>query len=131
MTLNFNCYVPLGLENKKADDGFLTKLIVTAIKNIQISINNVHVCFEDSTTNKRNPFQLGVSFSQLLFETEDNPEKKSPNEQIIHKLIKLEGFSLYLNVKKVCVSEFFFLILWNLYLIDYHLIDKTIKWFKI
>ena len=96
----FNFY--LELENKKEDDGFIMKLIFAAVKNIQIFVNNVHVCYEDSSTYRKNVFQVGLTFSQLVFETENNPNKKSSNELIIHKLIKLEGLSIYLNAKTVC-----------------------------
>ena len=79
------------------------KLVVAAIKNIQVSISNVHVCYEDSTTYRKNVFQVGVSFSKLVFETENLSAKKSTNELVINKLVKLEGFSFYLNSKKVGV----------------------------
>ncbi|KAJ6225422.1 hypothetical protein RDWZM_003967 [Blomia tropicalis] len=87
---------------KNEDDGFVMKLIVAAVKNVQIFINNVHVCYEDSSSYRNNVFQIGLSFSSLIFETETNKTNvKYTNDQIIHKLVKLEGFSIYLNSKKV------------------------------
>lgn len=85
------------------------KLVVAAVKNIQIFINNVHICYEDSTTHKENVFQVGVSLSKLVFETESN--MKSANDNIINKLVKLEGFSLYMNSKKVHIFLFFALLI--------------------
>jgi len=93
----------LEANNKSAeDDGFVMKIVVAAIKNIQINISNVHICYEDSTTYKENIFQLGVSFSKLVFETELNKKPEKPaNDNIINKMVKLDGFSIYLNSKKI------------------------------
>nr|XP_046914733.1 vacuolar protein sorting-associated protein 13-like [Dermatophagoides farinae] len=86
--------------SKNEDDGFFMKLIAAAIKNIQIFISNIHVCYEDSTSSSR-PFQIGLVFSRLVFETESsNNVKNGSVDNIINKIIKLEGFAFYLNYRQ-------------------------------
>lgn len=84
-------------QGKKAeDDGFLMKLVISAVKNIQISVTNVHICYEDSSTNPTGCFQIGVSFSKLILQTDS--ARKSDSDNIIHKIAKLKGFAVYMNV---------------------------------
>lgn len=59
----------------------------------------MHIVYEDSTTCK-NPFQVGVNFSKLIFETEVDSVVQA-NDRIINKMVKLEGFSLYMNTKSI------------------------------
>lgn len=81
---------------KEEDDGFLMKLLISAVKNIQISVTNVHICYEDSSTNPTGSFQVGVSFSKLILQTDSS--RKSDNDNLIHKIAKLQGFAVYMNV---------------------------------
>ena len=108
---------------KKENDGFLVKLFVTAIKNFQISVHNVHVLFEDSTTygsKNRKVLQIGCFFSKLEFLTDDGNQESSSssssnntttnnnntnnnntnNDLLINKRISLDGFSVYMNTKR-------------------------------
>lgn len=74
-----------GLE--KPDDTFMEKLLTQIIKNVQITIKNIHIRYEDKTTNPDSPFCVGATMSSLLVETisknsipclkEDDDEKSS------------------------------------------------------
>lgn len=88
-------------ESKKTDDDFVTKLVAQIIKNVQIRITNVHICYEDNFTNPAKPFVLGITFSRTVFETQSTADTKySPRnpDAIIYKLVSLENFSIYWNV---------------------------------
>lgn len=123
-------------QGKKEVDGFFVKLLVAATKNIQIFINNVHVVYEDSSTNAKNGcFQVGANFSKLVFETE--LDRKSINDNIIHKLVKLEGLAVYMNVdsktKKVEPIISFLLMYFLIYLyfrLDVYQFWKAVKLMK-
>lgn len=87
-------------KNEIKDDGFFMKLMAAAIKNIQIFINNVHLCYEDYTSSTL-PFQMGVSFTRLIFQTELELNDKNSDKNLIKKIIKLDKFSFYLNYHKL------------------------------
>lgn len=75
------------------------------MKNVQVTVENVHIVFEDSTTASKSPLQVGVSFARLRFETEEfcrGGGRRSPYQQkdlIIHKVVSLEGLSVYMNTE--------------------------------
>ena len=48
-----------------AQDSFVEKLIANVIKNLEVTVTNIHVRFEDSTTNPKKPFSVGVTLREL------------------------------------------------------------------
>lgn len=80
------------------------KIVVAAIKNIQISVSNVHLCFEDRTSFRNNEFLFGASFSKLVFKTENatDSNEHEANDNMIDKTVQLEGLSIYFNLNEVC-----------------------------
>jgi vacuolar protein sorting-associated protein 13A/C len=74
------------------------------VKNLQVFITNVHICYEDTISCPHNPFQVGITLHKLVFETQNNEiQKKSiqDNDHIIYKLVTLEGLSFYWNCNQV------------------------------
>ena len=53
----------------KPDDTFVEKLVAQIIKNVQITIKNIHIRYEDKTTNPNFPFCIGATMSSLFVET--------------------------------------------------------------
>ena len=88
-------------EEKKTDDSFGAKLAAQIVKNLQIFITNVHICYEDHISWPQNPFQVGLTLHKLVFQTQNDEQKKNANENIIYKLVTLEGLSFYWNCKQV------------------------------
>ena len=90
---------------QKLNDDFVTRLTAQVVKNVQVRVSNVHIRFEDSVTDVEAPFVAGITFEQVVFETQSSSvvttgqkyESKSP-EDIIHKLVSLENFAIYWNV---------------------------------
>jgi vacuolar protein sorting-associated protein 13A/C len=90
--------VLLGADKKKTDDSFATKFAAQIVKNLQVFITNVHICYEDSISWPQNPFQVGLTLHKLVFETQnDGKSAKDSNDNIIYKLVTLEGLSFYWN----------------------------------
>lgn len=86
-------------------------MLMAAVRNIQINIRNFHVCYEDQSSFRDNEFQIGVLFREIVFQTK-NDKNEAINENLIDKLIKLEGFGIYLNFNNVsslkhCLRNFF------------------------
>jgi len=48
-----------------AQDTFVEKLIANIIKNLEVTVTNIHIRFEDNVTNPRKPFSVGVTLHEL------------------------------------------------------------------
>ncbi|KAJ8953002.1 hypothetical protein NQ318_015363 [Aromia moschata] len=88
-------------DKPKADPTFVEKLVANVIKNVQISIRNIHIRYEDKVTNPALPFAMGFTLSDLEVESTDSNWKKAIVDDIskIYKVLQLEGLSVYWNCK--------------------------------
>lgn len=57
---------------KKIDDTFVEKLTTQIIRNVQVSIKDIHIRYEDKVTNPEHPFSMGVTLSKLVVQTTDS-----------------------------------------------------------
>jgi len=48
-----------------AQDTFVEKLIANIIKNLEVTVTNIHVRFEDNVTNPKKPFSVGVTLREF------------------------------------------------------------------
>ena len=48
-----------------AQDSFVEKLVANVIKNLEVTVTNIHVRFEDTVTNPKKPFSVGVTLHEL------------------------------------------------------------------
>lgn len=69
------------LEELKKNDGFIEKLLTQITKNIQIVIRNIHIRYEDKTTNSYIPFSIGITMSNLSATTSANDELASAKNE--------------------------------------------------
>lgn len=81
----------------KADATFVEKLITNIIKNIQLTIKNIHIRYEDTTTNPQSPFSLGVTLSDLIVESTDENWRKA----IVEDISKI--FKVFDNFKQIAL----------------------------
>ncbi|EMP30416.1 Vacuolar protein sorting-associated protein 13A [Chelonia mydas] len=91
-----------GQEEKQ--DSFVEKLVTQVIKNLQVKISNIHVRYEDDITNRENPLSFGVSLQNLSLQTSDqnwNPCLHDEASKLFYKLVRLDNFFAYWNVKSV------------------------------
>ncbi|XP_068741113.1 intermembrane lipid transfer protein VPS13A-like [Montipora capricornis] len=83
-------------------DSFVEKLAMQIVKNLQISVRNIHIRYEDSVTNPSSPFSIGVTLENLSAESTDEnwiPAIVSSSVQLVHKLVKLDSLALYWNTR--------------------------------
>ncbi|XP_026840774.1 vacuolar protein sorting-associated protein 13 [Drosophila persimilis] len=83
----------------KPDAGFAEKLTAQIVNNLQVTISNVHLRYEDSTTTG-SPFSFGVSLHRLeLFTTDSNWDNTYMTEQAsqVFKIANLSCLSAYMN----------------------------------
>ena len=90
-----------GKEDKTEEgDSFVEKLATAVVKNLQISIQNIHVRYEDSVSDPMSPFSIGITLENLSAETTDQnfiPKVIKDNVTIIHKLVRLDNLAIYWN----------------------------------
>ena len=88
----------------KEDNGFVSRMIMKIVDNIQITVKNIHIRFEDSISKK---YAFGVTLQELLIQTvnkEGKPEfidrtdQKFKNIPLRKKLL-LSNFGIYWNEK--------------------------------
>ncbi|KAK2147039.1 hypothetical protein LSH36_573g06025, partial [Paralvinella palmiformis] len=89
-------------QEKDAGDkrGFMEKLIATIMNNIQISIQRIHIRYEDRVTNPDHPFACGIMLKLITAETTNSqwqPITLDSTASLVHKLVKLHGLSIYWN----------------------------------
>ena len=60
MTLNF-----LDIAKDAEKDSFAEKLFTNVIKNLELTIRNIHIRYEDKVTNPACPFSIGVTLHEL------------------------------------------------------------------
>ncbi|XP_065940396.1 intermembrane lipid transfer protein VPS13A isoform X3 [Magallana gigas] len=89
-----------GKEKEPKKDSFAEKMAAQIIKNLQIQIRNIHVRYEDAYTDLKNPFSIGVSLAELLFQTTDENWKPCVVKEAVNqifKLVKLDSLAVYWN----------------------------------
>lgn len=58
-------------DQPKADDSFSEKLVAQIIRNVQISIKDIHIRYEDRVTDPSSPFAFGITLHNLTVITTD------------------------------------------------------------
>ncbi|XP_061483494.1 intermembrane lipid transfer protein VPS13A isoform X2 [Rhineura floridana] len=94
-------------KQEEKQDTFIEKLITQVIRNLQLKISNIHIRYEDDITNKDIPLSFGVSLQNLSLQTSDqnwNPCIQDATNKLFYKLVRLDNFFAYWNVK----SEMFY-----------------------
>ena len=82
-------------------ESFMQSLVTRIIDNLQISIKNIHVRFEDtSMILSKFPSSVGMMLNELSAVSTDkdwNPSFIEITQSLTHKLLTLDSFSLYWN----------------------------------
>eukprot|EP00795_Rhopilema_esculentum_P010935 gene10935-19770_t len=93
-------------KDKKKDeesDSFAEKLATQVVKNLQVSIRNIHIRYEDTVTTPGFPFSIGVTLDGLSALTTDQtfmPKIIKESVTMIHKLVKMDNLALYWNTNE-------------------------------
>lgn len=73
----------------KKDDGFVEKLTTQIIKNVQLTIKNIHIRYEDKVTRPGHPFSMGVTLSNFSLQTTDENWKATIVQEMVTKIYKV------------------------------------------
>ncbi|KAG0317193.1 hypothetical protein BGZ99_006445, partial [Dissophora globulifera] len=87
-------------DEEKKNATFLNQLITKVVDNLQVSINNIHVRYEDKMSDPQHPFSAGLTLSQLSAVSTDGewvPTFIHDEANTIHKLATLDSLAMYWN----------------------------------
>ncbi|KAG0050250.1 hypothetical protein BGZ83_004992 [Gryganskiella cystojenkinii] len=87
-------------DEEKKNATFLNQLITKVVDNLQVSINNIHVRYEDKLSDPQHPFSAGLTLSQLSAVSTDGewvPTFIHDEANTIHKLATLDSLAMYWN----------------------------------
>lgn len=79
----------LFIDQNKLDETFVEKLVTQIIKNVQLKITDIHVRYEDSITNPKAPFSLGITLHNLSVHTTDENWKQTVIQEAVTKIFKV------------------------------------------
>ncbi|UJR16774.1 hypothetical protein I4U23_003674 [Adineta vaga] len=85
----------------KNQDTFLNRLWLHIMRNLQISISNIHLAFEDTTTKVDHPFAFGITLNYMKFQTTNSEWEHAAipieDSEIVYKFAALNALSIYWN----------------------------------
>jgi vacuolar protein sorting-associated protein 13A/C len=90
----------LSQEEQKKSQSFTESLVSTIVNNLQITVKNIHVRYEDSISTPGHPFALGVTleeFSAISTDEDWTPTYVQASTGIANKLAKLGALAVYWN----------------------------------
>jgi len=91
---------------EKTENDFIKKIF----HNLNISISNIVIRFEDEISNPTNPYSLGLVISNIVSKpTKDNfdihLDEEVPFSEINHKVFILKGLSVFMDIKNQGENE--------------------------
>ncbi|ETS80937.1 hypothetical protein PFICI_08466 [Pestalotiopsis fici W106-1] len=90
----------LSQEEQKKSQSFTDSLVTKIVDNLQVTVKNIHVRYEDSISTPGHPFALGITleeFSAVSTDGEWKPTFIQNSSTTTHKLAKLEALAVYWN----------------------------------
>ncbi|KAI1371765.1 vacuolar protein sorting-associated protein 13 [Hypoxylon crocopeplum] len=90
----------LSQEEQKKSQSFTESLVTKIVDNLQVTVKNIHVRYEDSISAPGHPFALGVTlaeFSAVSTDGEWKPTFIQNSAKTTHKLAKLGALAIYWN----------------------------------
>ncbi|EAQ90313.1 hypothetical protein CHGG_02248 [Chaetomium globosum CBS 148.51] len=90
----------LSPEEQKRTQSFTESLVTKIVDNLQVTVKNIHVRYEDAISAPGHPFALGVTleeFSAVSTDGEWTPTFIQDSSKTTHKLATLESLAVYWN----------------------------------
>ncbi|KAE8269165.1 hypothetical protein A4X09_0g3183 [Tilletia walkeri] len=91
------------------NESFTSSLITKIIDNVQITVRNIHIRYEDTLSNPSHPFSAGITlaeFSAVSTDNKWNPTFVQNTADGIHKLARLESLSAYWDTDSTSLAGF-------------------------
>ncbi|KZS92954.1 vacuolar protein sorting-associated protein 13 [Sistotremastrum niveocremeum HHB9708] len=87
-------------DESQKQEGLVASLLAKVISNVQITVRNVHIRYEDKLSCPGHPFAAGITLSDFkIISVNDKwePAFIQSTKTAIHKLAKLESLAIYFN----------------------------------
>jgi len=94
--------------NDKNSDTFVERMQLQIIRNLELSIQNIHIVYEDKTTKPNHPFSFGITLNYISLHTTTpdwEPTILKEDTPLIHKLGELSALSIYWNTNAQSRSD--------------------------
>ncbi|CAD6910326.1 unnamed protein product [Tilletia controversa] len=91
------------------NESFTSSLITKIIDNVQITVRNIHIRYEDTLSNPSHPFSAGITLAEFSAVSTDgnwNPAFVQSTVDGIHKLARLESLSAYWDTDSTSLAGF-------------------------
>ncbi|CAI4219735.1 unnamed protein product [Parascedosporium putredinis] len=88
----------LSAEEEKKNQSFTQSLVTKIVDNVQVTVKNIHVRYEDSISAPGHPFALGVTLGEFSAVSTDGKWKAAflhGQDNTTHKLARLDGLAVY------------------------------------
>jgi hypothetical protein len=90
------------MDRKSKLFALLSPIIYSLLNNIQISLNSLHIRYEDPV----NKFSFDVRLGSLLVKNDDADSSRQTNsENLLHKKIELNNFSIFSTTNKIILNN--------------------------
>ncbi|CAF3586652.1 unnamed protein product [Adineta steineri] len=91
----------------KNNDTFMERMQLQILRNLELSIQNIHIVYEDRSTKPDHPFALGITLNYIKLHTTTPDWQQTilkEDTPLIHKLGELSAFSIYWNTDAISRS---------------------------
>jgi vacuolar protein sorting-associated protein 13A/C len=72
-------FISIFLENKnkieETNDTFSARMKLQILQNLELSIHNIHIVYEDKTTKPNHPFAFGITLNSMTFHVKIDLQK--------------------------------------------------------
>ncbi|CAF0945953.1 unnamed protein product [Adineta ricciae] len=82
------------------NDTYMERIQLQIIRNLELSIQNIHIVYEDRSTKPSHPFAVGITLDYIKLHTTTPDWQQAilkEDTPLIHKLGQLNAFSIYWN----------------------------------
>lgn len=101
-----------GSNSGNKNPGYLQQMTTKIIDNLEVTLKNVHVRYQDSHSIPGTTFAAGITLSSFILATCDDQWREtyvarsaSQPSQAMHKIAKLHGLGIYWNANTVSFSD--------------------------
>lgn len=94
---------------EEGSDSVVEKLIAQVLKNLKISVKNVHFRYEDKVTSPNKPFTVGFTLQNLSAETTNELWQEcvvDASAKTIYKIVSLDCLAVYWNTNQTSTQFF-------------------------
>ncbi|KAG7665092.1 VPS13 [[Candida] subhashii] len=92
------------------NESFTESLITKIVDNLQVTIKNIHIRYEDDSVLAETPYAIGLTLQELSAVSTDEkwePSFISITKALTHKLLTLKNLSCYMNTKLTSTTSIY------------------------